>query len=119
MGELPDEEETLEIDEPSFECLVCGREIEFNFEESEGKIEPGEVSEEVEEEIGSEEIPSLEGGGLKEAERPELEMKIICDCGAEYIVKKRLGEPGFIVNHEIESEPELAEKEFEEDVPPE
>ncbi|MFP4045624.1 MAG: hypothetical protein ACLFS3_01030 [Candidatus Aenigmatarchaeota archaeon] len=112
-----EEGETFEIDEPHFQCVVCEEEIEFSFDEEDG-LEPGEISEEVREEIGDEFIPSEEDFaesdvGMEEPGVEGSEMKIICDCGAEYIVRKTPGVPGFEVSHTIESEPELAEKEFE------
>lgn len=118
MGELPDKGEIFHIDEPHFTCLVCGEEIDFDFEEEGEKLEPGELSEKVEEEIGIEEYPSLEDGDLS-TELPELHMKVTSECGAEYLVIKQPGMSGFLVKHLIESEPELAEKEFEENFPPE
>lgn len=110
-----EEGETFEIDEPPFQCLVCEDEITFDFDEVDG-LEPSEISDEVREEIGEEFIPSEEDFAKEGMEEPGVEgseMKIVCDCGAEYIVRKSPGMPGFEVTHAIDSEPELAEKEFE------
>ncbi len=112
--------EVLEIDEPHFECLVCEEMIEFDFQPGD-PVEPEpeeEVPEEFEEEFG-ESLATPEN--FTEEVESELEdneeesMRIDCECGAEYIVKKIPGVPGFEVTHIVESEPELVEKEFEEE----
>lgn len=118
MGELPAEGEIFHVDESHFTCLVCGEEMSFDFEEGGAKLEPGELTEGAEEDIGTEEFPSLEDGDLL-TEAPELRMKVTSECGAEYLVMKQPGVSGFLIKHLIESEPELTEKKFEEDTPPE
>lgn len=108
------EGETFEIDEPSFECRVCERIIEFEFEpqEREGKEIPEEFKEEFEEKIST---PENFADELEEDfDEGEEKMKIDCECGAEYIIKKVPGVPGFEVTHLTEYESELVEKEFEE-----
>lgn len=105
---------SFEIDEPRFECLTCERTIEFEFEP--GKEEdPEEVPEEFEEEISTPENFAEEVKGEFEEAKGES-MKIDCECGAEYIIKKVPGVPGFEVTHLTESEPELVEREFEEEL---
>lgn len=114
------EGETFEIDEPRFECSVCENTIEFKFEpEAAGPEEvPGEVPEEFEEELKSDistpENFADEVEGEFEEGQEEESMKIDCECGAEYIITKVPGVPGFKVTHLKESGSELVEKEFEE-----
>ncbi|MFP4116226.1 MAG: hypothetical protein ACLFTQ_03430 [Candidatus Aenigmatarchaeota archaeon] len=111
------EGEVLEIDEPRFECVVCEEIIEFDFRPGLPRTKPEEdLPEEFEEEF-EEDLATPENFTEEvESEMEESEeetMRINCDCGAEYIVKKIPGVPGFEVTHLVESEPELAEKEFE------
>jgi len=116
MEDLMPEGETFEIDEPCFQCLVCEEDVEFEFQPG-GPVIP-ETDEELPEEL-EEDIVTPEN--FAEEVTPEMEgndeetMRIDCSCGAEYLVKKVPGVPGFEVVHIIEEEPELVEKEFEEE----
>ena len=112
--------EIFEIDDEEFECLVCEELIEFNFEAQEieepGTSEdlPEEFEEEFEEDLATPENFTDEVETEME-ENSEETMRVDCECGAEYMVKKVPGVPGFEVTHLVESEPELAEKEFEQE----
>ncbi|MFP4117143.1 MAG: hypothetical protein ACLFTY_03955 [Candidatus Aenigmatarchaeota archaeon] len=115
MDDVVPEGEVLEIDEPKFECLVCEEMLEFEFDP--GPVEPEnseELPEEFEENIATPENFTEEVESDIE-ENSEETMRIDCECGAEYLVKKIPGVPGFEVTHLVESEPELAEKEFEQE----
>lgn len=114
MEELSSGGETFEIDEPKFQCVVCENLIQFKFEPEESQTTE-ELPEEFEEEISTPENFEEEVEEEFEKDADEEQMKIDCDCGAEYVIKKIPGIPGFEVVHLIESEPELVEKEFEEE----
>ncbi|GEM_PF-2169875 len=110
------EGEVLELDESQFNCLVCDELLEFDFD-TDGPIEPesdGELPKEFKENIATPENFTDEvDSGMDE--NTEETMRIDCVCGAEYLIRKIPGVPGFEVIHMIESEPELAEKEFEQE----
>lgn len=106
---------TFEIDGPEFTCVVCEKTVEFEFESDEGPIETKEMPEELEDELGGD-MPTPENFAEEaedfEDEAQEKSMKTECECGAEYLIKKVPGVPGFEVVHLAEAEPELVEKEF-------
>lgn len=114
MDDVP-QGEILEIDEPKFDCVVCEETLEFDFEPGPVESDKGEeLPEKFEENIATPENFTEEVESEME-ENSEETMRIDCECGAEYIIKKIPGVPGFEVTHLVESEPELAEKEFEQE----
>lgn len=114
------EGETFEIDGSQFECRVCENIIEFKFEAdemSEPEAKAEELPEEFEEKISTPENFADEIEDEEFAEGSDEEsMKIECECGAEYLIKKVPGVPGFEVTHIVEYEPEIVEQEFEEEM---
>lgn len=119
MDDTIPEGEVLEIDEPRFQCVVCEEWVDFDFQPGPVEPEPTEDLPEEFEEDFEEDIATPEN--FADEVEPEIEeneeesMRIDCECGAEYMIKKVPGVPGFRVAHLVESEPELAEKEFEQE----
>ncbi len=113
MEDIIPEGEVLEIEDPFFECLICEEPIEFEFEIDETVEEDPkeELPEEFKKNIATPENFTEEIESEME-ENTEETMRVDCECGAEYLIKKIPGVPGFEVIHLIENEPELVEKEF-------
>lgn len=90
------QEEEFEIEEKKFNCPICGKELEFEFEEIE--IPDLEEIEEID--------PDFK---MKNQVEPELEKEIVCDCGAEYKIRKIEGMDAFKVTRIEGTESELEE----------
>lgn len=102
------EGEVFEIEEPQFQCRICEEAIDFRFEDEEEGLDLENVPEDLQDDIPDEMEPDFDESFQ------ETEMRVVCDCGAEYIVKKLPGVPGFEVTHILEDKPELRDEGFEE-----
>ncbi len=114
MEDMVPEGKIFEVEDNSFDCLICEETIEFEFD-PDGPME----TDPEEELIGEFEEDIATPDNFTEEVEPEIDgneeesMMIDCECGAEYLIKKVPGVPGFEVVHLVEEEPELIEKEFE------
>lgn len=68
--------DVIESEENNFKCLVCGKTLKFEFPEEQL-------------DIGIEEIQEIDPDFMRtNSVQPELEKEIMCECGAEYLIKK-------------------------------